>query len=789
MSVIIGSARHDERGNYYKGGVAGDSLQKSVPDFDGEVSMQKMYNHTRGWYILRLKDSQAAARAGSYMAQACNNANIGYDQNNRFAILTDGINSPVHTECDCSTLVRACVKAATGTDPGNFTTANEVDVLVGSGLVVGPIAYQYESQLCVGDILVTRTQGHTAIVVQADGQGDAAIYGGVVTVEGTTTLPSGEVLYSEIDFESRLEAPKLTGNRKGKKNGKPYDERDIWYINKEDDGLNPFGHLDTVSYVWCRFSEIGDPEPHNPKATHEPCRLSWGSPSAIYRTDEDGYTRNVACALGAVMCFYNKKRPSDGFVCIVEQMNSGGEIVTSEWGRHGFTLTTRKKRYGSWDFDDYVFQGFVHNPAVGMNAVAESALETFCRIAEEHVGDDSTWATTQMDVVGTSGWSAAFVTACSKSAGSSLNIVIPNTTSVSAIGRIGILRNMGEWIDGPCNSGVVQPEPGDIAIIRNTSTPEMAPQQGDVAAIVVRVNGNSMDVVFGEGSRVQLQTYFTNLPKLAGVFRPFWEQVDGTTESVKLYRDLGALYTNGVTRFDACAREVGYVSSTYQPSILRSKIRLSAVNYTGLLANMYSVFAQSSTSDAAKSELIVDLWTNTVKSWYQDETMQFKSASASVLSETDAIAAMSGNIPVVSINATASAKVAYQFLTSAGLSPAATCGILGNIQAESGFNTAAVGDKGTSFGICQWHNARGTRMKQFVGANWAVNLTGQLQFLLTELTPAKYFSSIRDVPNTETGARTAADVFVRKFEVPANVDSESIKRQSNAVAFWKELVS
>ena len=42
-----------------------------------------------------------------------------------------------------------------------------------------------------------------------------------------------------------------------------------------------------------------------------------------------------------------------------------------------------------------------------------------------------------------------------------------------------------------------------------------------------------------------------------------------------------------------------------------------------------------------------------------------------------------------------------------GLNEAACCGVLANIEAESGFSNASVGDyvEGvpTSFGICQWH--------------------------------------------------------------------------------------
>ena len=45
--VYIGSARKDERGKY-SGGAKGDQLQKSTPDYKGEVSQQPFYVHSKG---------------------------------------------------------------------------------------------------------------------------------------------------------------------------------------------------------------------------------------------------------------------------------------------------------------------------------------------------------------------------------------------------------------------------------------------------------------------------------------------------------------------------------------------------------------------------------------------------------------------------------------------------------------------------------------------------------------------------------------------------------------------
>ena len=167
MSIMVGSARIDERGNA-SGGAAGDQKQTSATnDLTGEVSMQKMYSHSKGWYILRPKSAAHAVKMADLMKAACNNANIGYDQGNRLGVVQHGIMTAVKTECDCSSLVREVVKEATGKDPGNFTTANEAASLEATGLFESKRSYVSQSATPVydGDVLVTKTKGHTVIVV------------------------------------------------------------------------------------------------------------------------------------------------------------------------------------------------------------------------------------------------------------------------------------------------------------------------------------------------------------------------------------------------------------------------------------------------------------------------------------------------------------------------------------------------------------------------------------------------------------------------------------------------
>lgn len=164
--IIIGSARIDERGKL-SGGKAGDSKQTGIDDYSGEVSLQNFYHHKKGWYILRWLDPVYAEECAKAMYRACNNSNIGYDQTQRSSILLHGTMSTVKTECDCSSLVRLCIREASAVDPGNFTTDSEVAALKKTGLFAEKIKYKSGTPLYNGDVLVTCTKGHTAVVVSA----------------------------------------------------------------------------------------------------------------------------------------------------------------------------------------------------------------------------------------------------------------------------------------------------------------------------------------------------------------------------------------------------------------------------------------------------------------------------------------------------------------------------------------------------------------------------------------------------------------------------------------------
>lgn len=211
MAVYIGSARIDERGKA-SGGQAGDQKQVGNNDFSGEVSQQKFYIHSKGWIVIRPKSVEHAMAIAGGMIIACENKNIGYDQNQRLGIIANGVWSSTKTECDCSSLVRECVKEATGVDPGNFTTANECDMLMNTGLFER-VTYVSNMTLYTGDILVTKTKGHTAIVTSGAARavnnfGCYPIYSGTTTSIVEALAAVGE---KDTSFAHRAKIAAING--------------------------------------------------------------------------------------------------------------------------------------------------------------------------------------------------------------------------------------------------------------------------------------------------------------------------------------------------------------------------------------------------------------------------------------------------------------------------------------------------------------------------------------------------------------------------------------------------
>ena len=169
MSIYIGSARIGENGKI-TGGKDGDQKQTNKNDLKGEVSSQLFYVHNKGWDVIRPIKKSHADKIAKENKYACNNKNIGYNQNERYDIvkLAKNVNSlkniVVKCNSDCSSLTRAEIITACKKDVGDFTTANCKSVLIKSGLFEYVGKYKSGMKLYNGDILCTCSKGHVVTV-------------------------------------------------------------------------------------------------------------------------------------------------------------------------------------------------------------------------------------------------------------------------------------------------------------------------------------------------------------------------------------------------------------------------------------------------------------------------------------------------------------------------------------------------------------------------------------------------------------------------------------------------
>ena len=126
-------------------------------------------------------------------------------------------------------------------------------------------------------------------------------------------------------------------------------------------------------------------------------------------------------------------------------------------------------------------------------------------------------------------------------------------------------------------------------------------------------------------------------------------------------------------------------------------------------------------------------------------------------------------------------ETVYNFLIQImNLNSAAAAGVVANIYCESGFSPTALGDGGTSYGVCQWHASRCTNLKNWCNSNGKDynSLDGQLWYLKHELEESytSVLNYIKNVENNATGAYNAGYYWCRYFEVPADTENTSVRR-------------
>lgn len=171
----------------------------------------------------------------------------------------------------------------------------------------------------------------------------------------------------------------------------------------------------------------------------------------------------------------------------------------------------------------------------------------------------------------------------------------------------------------------------------------------------------------------------------------------------------------------------------------------------------------------------------------EKESSSSKSSSSSNSSGSSSSKSTPDNTTYTPTSGNSKADYIVKTLVANSATTAGACGVLANIEAESNFNTGALGDGGTSYGICQWHNERWTNLKTYCSRNGynASSIEGQTAFLIYELknSYSSVWSSIRTAKGKQ-GARDTAYMMCVKFERPANATTRGKERSNRADKWW-----
>lgn len=397
-------------------------------------------------------------------------------------------------------------------------------------------------------------------------------------------------------------------------------------------------------------------------------------------------------------------------------------------------------------------------------------LDTFMNTAISHHGEHGNWVWENAPQPSHGAWCAAFVWTCAKMAGVH-NVIIPYTFSARYMCKMTYEQLHGQRFMSPAYGGSTSfnPRRGDLIFYRWENLINAEWWVANHVGIVVNTTGDTVNTIEGNvgggGNAQNIVDYrhrAKTYNKILCYIRPAWTQVDlgqpdtGEPEepedptpwqgSTLIIPGWDTVEPN--TRNDASIREVGYVNNGL--SVVPSSIRLSEVNYTSGLSKLITA-------------------TGIIPS--------YPSSGDYVL---DGLA----SVP----------RAVVQQLVMNGFTMGAAIGILGNMQRESAFHPEVINPNGGASGLCQWYGDRCTAMKRFVGPDWATNVTGQVNYLIHEITDVSYFHNklydfLHTCPNSLAGAREAADTFFHWYEsLDTYTSTEAMRRVVFAEEQWQRLV-
>ena len=370
--VRVGSARSDENHKLVNG-INGDQRQTAIPDWNGEVSIENWYLHSKGWVVIRVKDPEKRKKVAYAMEAACNNKRIGYSQSNRWTAQDwckwqnkgnyDPASITVDVNVDCSALVRLCLMYA-GIDVGDIYTSimpkvlgarEEFEVITDKNITDNP-DNQY-----AGDILCTRSSGHTVVVLD-DGANVAKLSKYKYVYKGQVYDDEFDPIYyvnKYADLKKAFgdDAQKLLQHwvEHGKKEGRIakevryiYNDVDytnefdpVYYMNKYADLKKAFG--DNVQKLLQHWVEYGKKEGRIAKAGQEPAPVAPAPKANLIGIAKTSMTvRAAGNTKGKALGYVTKGQE----VKILEQLSTGWLKIEWEKADKGFGyVSNRDNKY------------------------------------------------------------------------------------------------------------------------------------------------------------------------------------------------------------------------------------------------------------------------------------------------------------------------------------------------------------------------------------------------------------------------------------------------------------
>lgn len=545
-----------------------------------------------------------------------------------------------------------------------------------------------------------------------------------------------------------------------------------------------------TGYAWGRFMEILGETP----------RLSRGNAGDWYNAN-DGYERGQTPQVGAVMCWSN---PGDaGHVAIVEQINPDGSLIISEsgWNYRPGTYFRSYSMNPPYNYYGYHFQGFIYNPA---SSYLSDSYSIFVDTATDLINKDGKDIIARYNLSKNNSWNTLFISYCAEQA--EFKASVPIRKSATDFITDAVINYNATWHDGPqLGNRSYIPEAGDIiCLVSDANKKRSNKYYADRLAIVTDVTDldkptHTVVVVEGDvGGKVVSKSYASTASIIKGYLELDWAN-SGVSRAGTIYVS-SELYDTLNDQDDAIMREVSFISGD-TPTVTKTDIKLSVINYTSHLATLFKYYDESitSSSDSIASYLSSDITTyeGTVTNLSTNTTSITTNRDISmqaVYNDSEVVGDIIFNDPMTYGGANTSysrnnGSIIFKELIRQGITASVAIGIMAYMWSESKWNPADIVEAPNqpsdyySRGLCHWSL---TWSVEFVSAvpNWETNITGQIQFCVSQMKSkfGQLYQYLRSLKNTEKDAIKAATQFSLSYGLGYGFVSED--KLELAISQW-----